>query len=501
MLKSKGQGLAVEVKKVNIGFNGVPVLHDVDFSVRKGEVHALVGANGAGKSTLMKILSGVYQPPSGTVRFFDKPVSTGDPLAAQKAGLSMVYQDLSLVPTLSVAENAFLSRHPYRKGMLIDAKKTRHRTLELLKLVGVETHIDPDDLVEDLSPGQRQVVEVVKALSADPQILILDEPTASLSVKEIEGFFTVIEKLKSQGISIVYITHYLQDVFKICDSITVLRDGRTMTRCAIDKINLEGVIKHMVGEAHVQTQWKKRGAIEPEERPIFEARNINTTHIKNSSFKVHKGEVVGIAGLLGSGRTELFDALCGVDRVTKGEILIDNVPRKIKSTTKAVNVGISLVPENRRERGLVLDFSVQENIVMSILDRLKKLFMLSTAKITSHVAEKIQSLAVKTQGQSQLVRFLSGGNQQKVVVGKCLSTDSRLLLLDDPTFGVDVGSKHEIMTIIREFVDGGNGVVFVSSEFREIAEFCDTVYIMKRGKITDRFDKVLTEEELLYQVQ
>ena len=492
---------AIEAKSVHIGFNGVSVLHNVDFFLKSGDVHAVVGVNGAGKSTLMKILSGVYRLSSGTIKFFGKLTDLDSPLAAQKAGVAMVYQDLSLIPSLTVAQNVFLLHHPYRIGVIIDSKRTNKRTAELLQEVGVEANISPDDLVENLSPGQRQIVEIVKALASDPKILILDEPTASLSVKEIEGFFEVINRLKERGISIIYITHYLQDVFKICNAITVLRDGKNVISCAVNEINLAELVKHMIGSDSTQAVWKKRAPISPDETPIFEARDITTTHIKNINLKVHKGEIVGIAGLLGSGRTELFDALCGVDRITQGELLIDNVPQKVNSTSKAVKAGISLVPENRRERGLILDFSVQENIILSTLDRFKKRMILSIKEIVSHVMEKIQSLNIKTQDKSQLVRFLSGGNQQKVVVGKCLSAKSRLLLLDDPTFGVDVRSKQEIMSIIRDFVGEENGAVFVSSEFKEIADFCDSVYIMKRGEITEHFSKTLTEEELLYHVQ
>ncbi len=492
---------AISAQKINIGFNGVPILKNVDFSLRRGEVHAVVGSNGAGKSTLMKILCGVYHPQGGAIRFFNNPIDLTSPGVASKAGLEMVFQELSLIPTLTVAQNVFLKHHPYRRGPFIDDRRANNEAAKLLEIVGVGTSTAPTDIVEELSSGQRQVVEIVKALASNPKIIILDEPTASLSVAEIEGVFKVIRNLKERDISVIYITHYLQDLFKICDRVTVLRDGEVAMNCPIGETSLAKIVTAMVGDTRKVKKQKKEAQAFASAKTLLEVNNLSTKKVKNISFKVQQGEIVGIAGLLGSGRSELFDALYGIDHLHGGEILVNGKQLQLHNSSAAIDAGVALVPENRRTRGLIVDFSVTENIILSILDRLTKRFLLNKAAMSEHVGGMIKNLDIKTQGGNQKVRFLSGGNQQKIVVAKCLSTKSRLLLLDDPTFGVDIHAKGEIMAIIKEFVSRGNGAIFVSSEFNEIIEFCDTIYIMKQGKISTRLDNSITEDQLLYQVQ
>ena len=491
---------AIKAEKINIGFDGVSVLKDVDFSLQSGEVHAVVGSNGAGKSTLMKILNGIYRPTSGALYFFGVPQTLKSAEDARRVGVAMVYQDLSLIPTLTVAQNVFLSHYP-RRGVLIDDRRCNRITAELLESVGVASGASPTDVVGTLSSGQQQIVEIIKALSANPRILILDEPTAALSVKEIENFFAVIRGLKRRGISVVYISHYLHDTFKICDSVTVLRDGVVATHCATEDIGMFELVKEMVGDKPTEMHWNKRKPVAPHEKPLLETCGLSTARVKNISLKVHRGEVVGIAGLLGSGRSELFDALFGMDRIKGGEIYLAGKSIQIRTPTEAIKAGISLVPENRRKRGLILDFSVRENAVLSTFARFTRWFLLNIRALAVLVNSYIKSLDIKARSQNQLVRFLSGGNQQKVVVGKCLATESRVLLLDDPTFGVDISAKQEIMSIIRNYVGQNNGAIFVSSEFKEIAEFCDSVYVMKRGEITNHFNTALSEKELLFCVQ
>lgn len=491
---------AVEAKKINIGFDGVRVLHDLDFSVKKSEIHALVGTNGAGKSTLMKIINGVYKKDSGDIFIFGKKADYETPEGARRAGIAMVFQDLSLIPTLTVSENIFLQTNPYRKGVFIDDKKNGKKAAELLEKIGVHGEVSPNERVEQLSIGKQQIVEIAKALSYNPKVLILDEPTASLSKPEIEKLFAVMNTLKSQGISIIYITHYLQDIFKICDSITLLRDGKTLFRKNTDELDLQFLIDSMSGGESRSFSWN-REKIDRTQPALFEAKNISTAHIKDISLKLYPGEVAGIAGLLGSGRSELLQSLFGIDKLQTGKIFIQGKPVSLDSPADAIEHGISLVPENRREQGLVLDFPVSENVVLSIVNRLKKFFVIDKQKSNKIVRHYIRSLNVKTQGPGQLVRYLSGGNQQKVVVAKCLASDSKVLLLDDPTFGVDIQAKREIMKIIHDFAAKGNAVLFVSSEFNEIASFCDSVYIMKKGRITEVLSEKVTEEELLRKVQ
>ena len=494
-------GFAIETDKINISFNGVQVLFDVDFCVKKGEVHALVGANGAGKSTLVKIINGVYKRDFGDISILGNRVNYENPEGAKKSGIAMVFQDLSLVPTMTVSENIFLNSNPWRRGPFINDKKNAEKTLELLQLIGVDAEIRPQDIVGDLSVGKQQIVEIAKALSGNPAILIFDEPTASLSYNEIERLFTVIDTLKTKGISVIYITHYLKDVFKICDSLTVIRDGRVVLRSDTDQIGINELIESMTGTVSKQVLRKPgRRQDRSGDTPLLELKNLCTKSVDNISLCVYPGEIAGVAGLLGSGRTELFRAIFGIDAIRGGEIFVNGIKIAVSSPADAINYGISLIPENRREQGLVLDFPVRENIVLPIFDRLRK-FLLVDDRKTAEIADNyIKALEVKTGSRMQIVRYLSGGNQQKVVAAKSLACNSRILLLDDPTFGVDIHAKREIMNIIHDFAGQGNGVIMVSSEFNELADFCDSVYIMKKGRLTDFISEKTGEDEILLKV-
>ncbi len=491
---------SIEASQINLSFNAVPILKNVNFKVKKGEVHALVGTNGAGKSSLMKVINGIYTKDSGHIALFGKQVNYQSPEDARQKGISMVFQDLSLIPSLTVAENIFLQTHPHRKGLLIDDAKSHKKVKELLKLIGVSTQIHPWQLVKNLSIGEQQTIEIAKALSHNPKILILDEPTASLSIKEIENLFRVIEVLKAQDISIIYITHYLQDIFKICDSLTFLKDGQVEFRKTTDEIDLPILVNAMSGGEDMQRSWNRKN-INRQQAPLLDVQNITTKHINDVSLKLYPGEIVGIAGLLGSGRSELLRALSGIDTIQSGEILINKKSISIKSSTDAIENGIALVPENRREQGLVLDFPIAENMILSILNRLQKNFLVNISQKNNIVNHYIRLLKVKTLGPHQKVRFLSGGNQQKIVIARCLASHSQILLLDDPTFGIDIHAKTEIMKIIKDYASQGNAVIFVSSEFKEIAGFCDSVYIMKKGSITEYLQEYVSEDELLYKVQ
>jgi ribose transport system ATP-binding protein len=491
---------AIEAENIKISFNGVRVLEDVNFKVKKGEIHALVGTNGAGKSTLVKIINGVYQRDSGSIAIDGIPLTYNSPEGAREAGISMVFQDLSLISTMAVAENIFLNTNPYRRGFLIDDKKNAEKAEELLKLIGVDTEIRSRELVGDMSIGKQQIVEIAKALSTNPRILILDEPTASLSNNEIEQLFTVLKTLKSKGIAIIYITHYLQDVFKICDSLTLLRDGKTIFRYDTDQIGISDLINSMTETESTVFSWNRGQRIRTG-IPLLEIKNLNTKRVEDISLSVYPGEIVGIAGLLGSGRTELLRALFVIDKLTGGEIFIDGKKVSVSSPTEAIQRGLALIPENRREQGLVLDFPVGENMILSIFNRLKNFLIINDQKAQELAKGYIKALNVKTQGPKQIVRYLSGGNQQKVVVAKSLASDSRILLLDDPTFGVDVHAKQEIMKIIRDYAEKGNGVLLVSSEFNEMVTFCDSIYIMKKGQVTDFLTEQMSEDDLLYKVQ
>jgi ribose transport system ATP-binding protein len=482
----------LEITGVSKAFNQVPALRDVDLTVARGEVHGVVGQNGAGKSTLMKILNGVYTKDSGQVRIDGKEVEYDTPLGARENGISMVFQEFSLVPTLTIAQNVFLTREPRRNGVLLDDAYCQRRTAAILEELGVA--LDPKALVQDLSVGSRQLVEIAKALSQEPRILILDEPTASLSANETETLFAVIRRLKALGISLVYISHHLQDLLRISDRITVLRDGRRILTRIIKEVQLHEVIQAMLG-ASLETQEAAGRAIDRTGPPLLQVDGLRAgQRVVDVSFAVWPGEVLGIAGLLGSGRTELIRAIFGIDRVDGGVILVRGRPVAIKDTAGAVALGMSLVPEDRRSQGLVLEHTVKENLLLPIWKRLDRFGLIDDAKADDVARRTVRTLSVKTSGLGQVVKFLSGGNQQKVVVGKSLSSQPSILLLDEATFGIDIRSKQEILAKVREFADAGNAVVFVDSEWAQLAAVCDRVLVLHRGRIVDEFSQTAGQE-------
>lgn len=404
---------------------------------------------------------------------------------------------------MTVAENIFLT-HPYRKGLLIDDKKIRAQSLEILALIGMESEIDLNKRVEDLTQGQKQIVEIAKALSYNARILILDEPTASLSANEVERLLDVIRTLKKQGISIIFITHSLQDVFRICDRVTVLRDGKVVLVEEMANLDLPTLVQQMTGREIDVQKWERNQAEGGDLRqgtPLLELRNVSTHAIRNVSLKLFPGEVVGIAGLRGSGRTELLRAIYGLDKVQAGEIRIAGESVTIASPTQAIKNGILMVPENRREQGLILDFPLLENVILPILSRLRARLFIDESKSRRIAEDYIRVLNIKTRGPQQVVRYLSGGNQQKVVIAKCFASNARILLLDDPTFGVDLHAKMEIMKTMRDFASRANGVLFVSSQLEELVDICDAIYIMRQGTVANLVTGPVTKDDLLYMIQ
>lgn len=492
----------LEMMNISKAFNGITVLNDVSFSVNKGEVHALMGGNGAGKSTLMKILTGVYSADKGEIRIEGKPVSIHSYEDARANNISMIFQEFSLIPTLTVAQNIFLTREAKTAMGLLDDKNNKIRTAKLLNDLGVD--IKPDDVVQDLGVGYWQMTEIAKALSQEAKVLIMDEPTSSLTKTETEVLFSFIEKLKAKGYAIIYISHRMDEIFKICDRITILRDGRKITTEVIKETNLETVIQQIVGQSFNKAfEWVERDYAK-EAAPVLEMRGVSSgERVRDVSLSIRPGEIVGIAGLMGSGRTELLRTIFGIDPMDSGEIRINGKRRAIRSATDAIDAGIALIPEDRRVQGLVLQHSVRDNMILPIIRKLKRGPWLDDRKANDVSKRMVERLNIKTDNIFKTSNLLSGGNQQKIVLAKWLANDPDVLLLDEPTIGVDIGAKTEIIDIVREMAENGKAVLVVSSELPELLALSDRVLIMHEGRIIKELQRqdIHTEEELQYAIQ
>lgn len=490
------------MRNISKSFNGVKVLHDVNFSVNKGEVHALMGGNGAGKSTLMKILTGVYTADKGEILIEGKPVSIKSYEDAKANKISMIFQEFSLIPTLTVAQNIYLTRESKTPLGLLDDKENARKTEKLLKELGVD--IKPSDIVQDLGVGYWQMTEIAKALSQEAKVLIMDEPTSSLTKRETEVLFSFINQLKEKGYAIIYISHRMDEIFRICDRITILRDGRKITTEVIKETTLDTVIQHIVGaEFDKLFEWAERD-VPTNVPPAFEIRNVKAgTKVDDVSLKIQPGEIVGIAGLMGSGRTELLRTIFGIDPMDSGEIYVNGKKRNIRSARHAIDAGIALIPEDRRLQGLVLQHSVKDNIILPILSKLKKGMLLDNKKATEISKRLVERLNIKTDSIAKQSGLLSGGNQQKIVLAKWLANDPDILLLDEPTIGVDIGAKTEIIDIVRELAASGKAILVVSSELPELLALSDRLLIIHEGRIKREIKRkeIQSEEELQYAIQ
>ncbi len=470
------------------------MLHGVDFQLLKGEIHALVGGNGAGKSTLMKILQGVYVPDDGEMLVDGKRVQIRTPHDAGAHGIAMIFQEFSLIPTLTVAQNIFLAREPRTRPGLLNDRESERRTRALFAEMGEK--IDPRAVVEGLSTGYWQLIEIAKALAQDARVLIMDEPTASLTRKETDALFELIRRLKARGISIVYISHRMEEIFQVADRITVLRDGsRVLTERAAD-LTLPQLIDHIVGRKMEQAfEWKER-RIDRSGTPLLEVEGLTgRSGFRDVSFQLHPGEILGIAGLMGSGRTEIARALFGIDHIHSGEVRIRGRRVEIRSTQDAIAAGISLVPEDRRLQGLVLDHSVKDNLLLPLLGRLNRAGMVDDRRGEVMVRSYVDSLRIKTSSIFKPIRLLSGGNQQKVVIAKWLAAEPDILIMDEPTAGVDIGAKTEVLDIMRELADAGKGVIVISSELQELLAVSDRVLILQDGTLKTEMERSAIESE------
>ncbi|HSR30173.1 MAG TPA: sugar ABC transporter ATP-binding protein, partial [Anaerolineae bacterium] len=451
-------------------FPGVQALDDVDFEVYPGEIVGLVGENGAGKSTLVKIVSGVYSLDDGAIWLNGKQVEPRTPQEAQELGISTIYQELALIPHLTVGENVFLNREPRRIAALgmVDFRRMNQEAEEILHDLGAE--ISATTLVRDLPVATQQMVEIAKAVSQNASLILMDEPTSALSSKEVDALFAMMRRLKERGVPVVFISHRLEEILKVVDRIIVMRDGRRVGDLTASEATEEGIIRLMVGRdvAMFPKEEAEVGA------PVLEVRNLSGDGIRDVSFEVRKGEIVGMAGLVGAGRTDVARLLCGVDRLTSGEIWIEGKQRKINSPADAVEYGIGWVPEDRKQHGLLLSMDVKQNTTMPILKRISNRLGIIQVKrereITQHY---VKALSIATPSISQIVNNLSGGNQQKVVLAKWLSSEPKLLIMDEPTRGIDVGAKAEVHALMSRLAQQGIGILMISSEMPEIIGMSD----------------------------
>jgi ribose transport system ATP-binding protein len=480
----------LQMRNIVKSFYGNRVLNNVNFDLKRGHVHAIVGGNGAGKSTLMKILTGVYTKDSGEISIDGKKRDFSNYNDANAAGIRMIFQELSVVPTLTVTENIFLN-HEHTKGNLLDDKKMKEEARALLNRFDLDVSVD--EKICNLSVGLCQLIEIVKALSRKAKVLVMDEPTASLTTNEVTLLFDIVKNLKADGVSIVYISHRMNEILSIADEITILRDGRHIITEDANNLNINGIINYMLGEAA-----KHSFEYHARERPadtstMLEVQNLCVDNlVRDVSFSVNRSEVVGLAGLMGSGRTEILEALFGIRKIQKGSVKIQGRPVSIKNTHDAINAGIALVPEDRRREGLVLLHTVKINMLIALFKRVTKRILIDEAKIKNVTEESVQELNIKTHSIDSLISSLSGGNQQKVVIAKWLKNNPKLLLLDEPTAGIDIGAKGEIIKIIEDYAQKGNSVIVVSSEIPELMAMCDKIIVMVDGRLT----RVLTRDDI-----
>ncbi len=469
----------VAMKNITKEFSGVTVLKDVNFHIYEGKIMALIGENGAGKSTLMKILTGVYTKTSGEVLLSGKPVNFQSISDSQEQGIAIIHQELNLVGDLSIGENIFLGREPVCAAGNINWKRLYREAEQWLEKLGL--HENPRTLVRDISVGKQQLVEIAKALSLDAKVIIMDEPTGALTVSETEKLFEVIRDLRAQGRSIVYISHRLNEIFEICDDVTVLRDGRFIGEKPVTELDEDAIIEMMVGRK-LEDQYPRVHCEMGD--TALEVKGLTNRFVQGASFRVRRGEIVGIAGLMGAGRTELARTIYGIYKADQGEILVEGAPVKIHCPTDALKQGIAYVSEDRKANGIILGMSVRENISLASLKRFcGKMGNLHHRQEEETAREYIKGMSIKTSGSRQLLKYLSGGNQQKVSLAKNLNVEPRVLILDEPTRGVDVGAKKEIYELINQFKQKGMSILMISSEIPEILGMSDRVLVMHEGKI------------------
>ena len=486
--------MQIQMKGIHKAFGSNQVLSGVDFDLREGEVHALMGENGAGKSTLMNILTGLHARDKGTILIDEKETYFANPKEAERQGIAFIHQELNIWPDMTVVDNLFIGKEMSSTWGLLKSKEMKALATEQFKRLSVDIPLNIE--AGQCSVGQQQMIEIAKALLTDTKVIIMDEPTSALTEREIQKLFEVIRSLKREGVSIVYISHRMEEIFEICDRITVMRDGRTVDTKAIPETNFDEVVKKMVGRELTERYPARNPS--PGEVVLEVEHATRKGSFEDVSFSVHQGEIVGFSGLMGSGRTEIMRALFGLDRLDQGEVRMFGKKVEIRKPVDAVNHGIGFITEDRKDEGLVLDFSVRDNMVLPSISGFTKKGIISTQSEKVFVDALIKRLQIKTHSAETAAGNLSGGNQQKVVIAKWIGIGPKLLILDEPTRGVDVGAKREIYQLMNELTGHGVAIIMVSSELPEVLGMSDRIVVVHEGRITGELNKAeATQEKIM----
>lgn len=485
MILNNHNDVIIETKKIGKEYNGIWVLKNVDFSLKKGEIHSIVGENGAGKSTFIKILSGIHTQSEGDFIVKKKEVRFNNTREAETLGVGTVHQEINLIPYFTVMENIFLGNEITKNVLgvdIVNKKAMSKKAEEVLNTLGVKINIDT--ITSLLDASMQRIIQVAKVLVSNYEVIIFDEPTTALDLEGQRRLLEVIQVMKKQNLGIIFISHDIEEVLKISDKITVFRNGSNMGSMLKKDATVQKIVNMMIG--HKSYSVLKRKPVKNEKRIIFEVKNLHTEKLHNINFKVHEGEVLGIAGIIGAGKTEIAKAIFGIDPISTGIFFI-NGQEYIPTPMNAVKRGIAFIPEERRQQGLVLNLSVKENISLAYLNKWSRFGIMNYESEKENTLDKIDSLEIKTTGISQIVRYLSGGNQQKVVIGRWFSKDFSLGIFDDPTKGVDIKTKEDIYTQIDLLVKKGKGIIFISCSLPEIINISDRILVMKQGRIVDEF--------------
>lgn len=483
----------LELRNISKKYPGVSALEGVSMKFYKGEVHAIVGENGAGKSTFIKIITGAIEQTGGEIIFEQDTFQTNNPIISMKKGIAAIYQEFNGIPYLSVAENIYYGRQPIKKGF-IDYKKMNEDAMELLGTLGI--HMNPKIPLRKLSVGYQQIVEIAKAISRKAKVLIMDEPSAPLTTNELNYLFKIVNKLKEQGVCIVYISHRMEEIFELCDTVTVFRDGKKIKTMPVQETNQEELITLMVNRK-LEDTFPVRNCVKGD--TILEVKDLVAKDVNHVSFALKKGEILGFAGLVGAGRTEIANAVFGAAMVLQGTIELEGKTIVNQSPTKAIEHGIALIPEDRKKFGALMNMNIKENITFSNLKKIsgKRLFIRKRKEI-EWVNGYRKQLRIKCSGIHQKVLDLSGGNQQKVILARCLFTDCKILIFDEPTRGIDIGAKHEIYQLMNKLVEEGKSIILISSEMPELLGMADRIMVIRQGSIAGTFSKEeATQEKIL----